>query len=153
MRLLIDIYANAQSCIQLNGKYTDSFLCSIGVRQGCPLSPILFTLFTHDLLVEIRKVCGIKLGHRKVSGLMFADDLVLLADNPQDLQAGLNALQEYCSKWALTVNHNKTKVLILVGSVHQAPLCGHTVELHWSRFCHIDIWVSSSLTLARLQQL
>ena len=112
LRLLIDIYTNAQSCIQLNGKYTDSFLCSIGVRQGCPLSPILFTLFTHDLLVEIRKVCGIKLGHRKVSGLMFADDLVLLADNPQDLQAGLNALQEYCSKWALTVNHNKTKVLI-----------------------------------------
>ena len=51
LRLLIDIYTNAQSCIQLNGKYTDSFLCSIGVRQGCPLSPILFTLFTHDLLV------------------------------------------------------------------------------------------------------
>ena len=29
---------------------------------------------------------------------MFADDLVLLAKSPQDLQAGLNALQDFCSK-------------------------------------------------------
>ena len=56
LRLLMNIYANAQSCIHLIGKYTDSFLCSIGVREGCPLSPILFTLFTHDLLDEIRKL-------------------------------------------------------------------------------------------------
>ena len=83
----MSIYANAQSCIQLNGRHTESFFCSVGVRQGCPLSPILFNLFTHDLLNEIRQVCGVMLGPRKVSGLMFADDLVLLANNPLDLQA------------------------------------------------------------------
>ena len=41
------------------------------------------------------------LGPRRLCGLMFADDLVLLAESPQDLQAGLNALQDFCSKWAL----------------------------------------------------
>ena len=55
LKILIDIYANAQSCIQLNGKYSESFLCNIGVRQGCPLRPVLFTLFIHDLLDEIRE--------------------------------------------------------------------------------------------------
>ena len=74
--ILIDIYANAQSCIQLNGKYSESFPCNIGVRQGCPLSPVLFTLFIHDLLDEIREFCGIMLGPRRLCGLMFADDLV-----------------------------------------------------------------------------
>ena len=34
------------------------------------------------------------------------------SQNPQDLQAGLNVLQQYCLKWALTVTHSKTKVLI-----------------------------------------
>ena len=48
LKILIDIYANAQSCI--HGKYSEKFLCNIGVRQGCPLSPVLFTLFIHDLL-------------------------------------------------------------------------------------------------------
>ena len=49
-------------------------------------SPILFTLFTSDLLHEIKQCCGVMLGSKKVAGLMFADDLVLLASNEQDLQ-------------------------------------------------------------------
>ena len=40
--------------------------------------------------------------------------VTLLAESPSDLQAGLNALQEYCSKWALSVNDNKTKVMVFV---------------------------------------
>ena len=61
-KCLIDIYSNAQSCIQLNGKYTESFLCNVGVRQGCPLSPVLFTLYIHDLLDEMRNFAELGLG-------------------------------------------------------------------------------------------
>ena len=68
---------------------------------------LLFLFMTYWI-----NVCGIMLGPRRLCGLMFADDLVLLAESSQDLQAGLNALQDFCSKWALSVNYNKTKVMI-----------------------------------------
>ena len=66
-------------------------------------------------------IYGVMLGSRKVAGLMFADDLVLLANNQQDLQCSLNLLYGYCSKWALTVNHSKTKVLVFGGASSLCP--------------------------------
>jgi len=53
-----------------------------------------------------------------VPGLMSVDDLALLTDTPENLQAALDMLHMYCEKWSLTVNMKKTKVLIF-GQVGQ----------------------------------
>ena len=112
LKLLIDTYAKGRCCVQLRSNLTESFKCDVGVRQGCPLSPILFILFTCDLLHELKHCNGVMLSSCRIPGLMFADDLVLLADNPKDLQSALNALSDYCFKWALTVNESKTRTLV-----------------------------------------
>ena len=44
--------------------------------------------------------------------LLYADDIVLFADRADELQHGLNLLLEYCNKWKLKVNVNKTKVMV-----------------------------------------
>jgi len=44
--------------------------------------------------------------------LLYADDIVILAETETELQTGLNILKYYCLKWRLTVNINKTKVMI-----------------------------------------
>ena len=152
LKLLIDIYRNAKSCIQLCGKYTNSFICNTGVRQGCPLSPILFTLFTSDLLDEIKQCYGVMLGSRKVAGLMFADDLVLLANNQQDLQSSLNLRYGYCSKWALTVKHSKTKVLVFGGASSLCPFIwsynGDPLQVFFYRYLGVIFTNTGSFTLA-----
>jgi hypothetical protein len=43
---------------------------------------------------------------------MFADDIVLFSESAEGLQNSLNCLESYCSKWGLTVNTSKTKVVI-----------------------------------------
>ena len=48
----------------------------------------------------------------KIFVLLYADDTALLAELPKDLQAQLNAFHEYCETWKLTVNADKTKVIV-----------------------------------------
>ena len=43
---------------------------------------------------------------------MYADDTVLLAESPDDLQTSLNRMQEYCTLYDLKLNISKTKVMI-----------------------------------------
>ena len=72
----------------------------IGVRQGCILSPI----FTYDLSDEIRQFNSVMLGSRKIPGLMFADDLVLVADNPHTKSSECTTwvqlkMGSFCQSW------------------------------------------------------
>ena len=45
--------------------------------------------------------------------LLYVDDTVILSDDASKLQKALNVFQEYCTKWKLTVNVTKTKILII----------------------------------------
>ena len=44
--------------------------------------------------------------------LLYADDIVILSESAEDLQAGLQIYEEYCNIWKLEVNTSKTKVII-----------------------------------------
>ena len=99
----------------VNGKLTEFFQCNVGVRQGCPMSPILFSLFTSDLMQALGN-CGVWLENYFVSGLMFADDIVLFSEDKEGLQTAMDRLHTYCSEWKLRVNKNKTKVVAFSNS-------------------------------------
>jgi hypothetical protein len=44
--------------------------------------------------------------------LLYANDTVIFSESKEGMQSALNILQSYCDKWKLTVNVNKTKVLV-----------------------------------------
>ena len=48
----------------------------------------------------------------KLFTILYADDTVLLAESAEELQSELNYLYEYCEKWNLKVNTNKSKVIV-----------------------------------------
>ena len=45
--------------------------------------------------------------------LMFADDILLLSETPEGLQNSINKLNYYCNKWQLTINTQKTKIMVI----------------------------------------
>ena len=44
--------------------------------------------------------------------LLYADDIAIVADSIGNLQRLINVLNEFCNKWRMTVNLNKTKIII-----------------------------------------
>jgi hypothetical protein len=60
------------------------------LRQGCILSPVLFSIFIDGLAEEVKKVGGAKYADIIVSLLLFADDIVLIAESPQMMQKMLD---------------------------------------------------------------
>ena len=67
-----------------------------GVRQGCPLSPWLFNVFIDKIVSEARKRFqgSVRLSTGQVEVLLFADDLVVLAESEEALQNNLQVVND-----------------------------------------------------------
>ncbi len=94
------------------------FQSVLGVKQGCPLSPLLFGIFVDDFESYLQHAAGQEaaqpqLADHTVPPLLFADDMFLIATSAAGLQAQLHCLQDYCDAKKLTVNTAKTQVMIL----------------------------------------
>jgi hypothetical protein len=107
------LYSDVTCYVKLNGTHiTKPFNVFQGVKQGCKLSPALFSIYVNDLACELDRINkGISFGQNTTSMLMFADDIVLLSESETGLQAQLNCLNTWCSKWRLDLNLKKTKVV------------------------------------------
>jgi hypothetical protein len=107
------MYHEFECAIRLKGSLTEWFSTSLGVKQGCLISPGLFTIYVNSLLDEIEASgIGAKCDNKVVGALMYADDLVLLADNRNDMQSLLNILHGWCQRWRIDINQDKSKVVV-----------------------------------------
>ena len=102
------LYKDSHVRVLVNGHQTDKIFVKSGVKQGCPLSPLLFTLFISDIAHSLEKSpFGVNIYGKIISALLFMDDLVLVTRNnayTKDLlrkcqyQFELNGLEINCSK-------------------------------------------------------
>lgn len=109
---VVELLRETKSRVRVGKEVGGTFWTARGVRQGCPLSPLLFNIMLADVEEELGKVKwgGVKLGEGKVYTLAYADDMVLLAEN-EDEMSMLERLEEYLGKKNLELNTKKTKIL------------------------------------------
>lgn len=111
--MLKAIYADVKARVKSSAGLSNVMSCPVGVKQGCIISPILFTLFLNDLQESISIGShGIDLETIKLFVLLFADDLVIFSETVIELQRLINKLAEYCERWHLTINLLKTKIIV-----------------------------------------
>jgi hypothetical protein len=81
----------------------------------CPLSPTLFGIYIHKLedFLEKEGCVGPTLTGIVINVLLYVDDIVLMARIPHDLEKKLRILKDFCSHMGMTINTDKTKVMII----------------------------------------
>ncbi|XP_020702620.1 uncharacterized protein LOC110114178 [Dendrobium catenatum] len=116
--------------VSINGKLEGYFNSTSGLRQGCPLSPYLFSISMDGLsscfdhAIATKSFNGIKAGNCIVSHLMFADDLLVFGlatvDNAQALN---NILRNFGAATSLHTNPAKSSILISKDTTIASSIC------------------------------
>ena len=102
---------NAFSCsVTWNNTISTSFPIYQGVRQGAILSPLLYSIFVDKLLnLFTTSGLGVTIDTIHCGAIMYMDDLTLVADSPEELQAMLNIM---CTYAGYNLNAGKSFVLV-----------------------------------------
>jgi len=110
------MYDNVKARVRCSNGYTDYIDCKIGLKQGCLVSPQLFSFFINELVQELLNngERGIQIlpNDSEILLLMFADDVALLADIVFGLQRKLDLLHQFCMRTGLQVNIAKSKIMV-----------------------------------------
>jgi hypothetical protein len=122
--LIRNLYWRQKANMKIGSNITEE-TCNIeiGVRQGCPLSPRCFNLYAEEIgRHRTFRDTGFKINGRKISSISYADDKVLLAETPQQLQRMVNCLVTESAKYGMRVNTTKTKVMCISKERLSRPL-------------------------------
>ena len=113
LRLLQSLYKNHEVHVRVSEGLLQPILTSIGVKQGCGLSPLLFNLFINKLPEIFDYTCDpVKLGNLDINSLLWADDLVILSSSAEGLQNSIDKTYSFYQNLGLDINTKKTKVMI-----------------------------------------
>ena len=104
------IYDKPTANITLNGGKLKAFSLRIGIRQGCPLSPLLFNTALEVLATAIREeIKGIQIGKEEAKLSLFADDMILYIENPNDnIRKLLELISEFSKVAGYKINTHKS---------------------------------------------
>ena len=120
--VIADLLCETTARVRVNGLTSQPWTETAGVRQGSVLGPLLFNILFNGIADAVRAVCpGVALGPGpsapRVTLLLYADDLVILADDAATLQRALDAIGNWGARWRFSfgIGPEKTAVMV-VGS-------------------------------------
>ena len=113
VRTIEQLYDKATSAVQMNGSIGEWFRTTVGVRQGCLLSPTLFNIFLERIMSDaLEEHDGkVSIGGRNITNLRFADDIDALAEEEQELEALVESLDKTCTRYKMEISAEKTKLM------------------------------------------
>ncbi|KAI3352517.1 hypothetical protein L3Q82_005461 [Scortum barcoo] len=111
LRAVRSLYDRSRSLVRIAGSKSDLFPVHVGLRQGCPLSPVLFIIFMDRISRRSQGPEGVRFGNHRISSLLFADDVVLLASSSQDLQHVLERFAAECEAAGMRISTSKSEAM------------------------------------------
>lgn len=113
VRSIQDMYMNSSTRVTSTAGTSEYFQVDVGVHQRSRLSPLLFNIVMNYITIDRMEDALLT--------LQFADDIVIIAEDPQTLQTALNNWKESLEGNGLRISRNKTEYLFLPFSDVEAP--------------------------------
>ena len=113
LKILQEIYRGNKMFVKTNNGLLQPFETTIGVKQGCVLSPILFNIFIDKINEVFDESCApIKINNLNLNCLLWADDLVIFSQTAEGLQNSIDKMKVFYKNLGLKINVKKTKIMI-----------------------------------------
>ena len=112
-RIIESLYNKATSAVYFNGSIGDWFRTTVGVRQGCLLSPTLFNIFLERIMTDALEdhKGTVSIGGRTITNLRFADDIDGLAGKEEELSRLVDNLDRTSTAYGMEISAEKTKLM------------------------------------------
>ena len=102
-------YDSAQAVVHNGGERSRRFSTSVGVKQGGPSSPLLFSIYSEELIERIKRMGGgVRIGNMVIGVICFADDVLLISNNRDEMQRMLDECEKYGLETKIKWNPTKT---------------------------------------------
>jgi exonuclease III len=112
INVLKNVYREAFSNIVVNGHLTGEIKIEKSVRQGCPLSMVLFVVYIEPLLCGINRIVeGYPIGQDFIKSMAYADDINFIVKNDEEAGNVFHLINEFCSDSGASVNYSKSSFL------------------------------------------
>ena len=125
VRLMTNLYWEQKAVVKVGDDRSDWIKIEKGVRQGCVLSPYLFSLYSQLVMDEMEQLGGIKIVGRNINNIRYADDTVLLADTEERLQELIDRLDEEGRAIGLKINIGKPELMGVTKRTEQLRVEAH----------------------------
>ena len=113
IRVIKNLYNKATSAVLFNGSIGNWFRTTVGVRQGCLLSPTLFNIFLERITTDALEnhEGTVSIGGRTITNLRFADDIDGLAGDEEELANLVEGLDKASTAYGMKISAGKTKLM------------------------------------------
>ena len=107
------LYDKVTRAAHMNGSIGEWFRTTVGVRQGCLLSPTLVNIFLERIISDaLEEHDGkVSIGGRNITNQRFADDIDALAEEEQELEALVESLDKTCTMYKMDISAEQTKLM------------------------------------------
>ncbi|NWI83328.1 PO21 protein, partial [Dryoscopus gambensis] len=108
INLIQNMYENTFTCITTKKETSEPIKILRGLKQGDPMSPLLFSLVLDPLLCRLeKKGKSYHHGNSQILAMAFADDLVLLSNSWEGMAYNIKLLETFCDLTGLKTEGKK----------------------------------------------